>query len=239
MGALTVTKAHLQYAQSFMASPIPYPQIFFEDAKIFFVFFPLMDQKATTTAIMKVKNANIEPSCLGQIIVRSAKQNFVTDQGAFMPLIMQEFDKDTQKLLQHFATHLFLNLAAWYICPLFAANNYFCPYMPRSWILKFLNEKKTLKQNERTKYADQIIMYLAEVEKRRWVAPYVEHAGKLGRKGTHSLLLLIGMFLEAQEKEEALKALFEAETKTENPPLDTPVLEFLETLDLEDFEGKK
>ncbi len=229
MGALTVTKAHLQYAQSFMASPLPYPQVFFEDAKIFFIFFPLMDQKATTTAIMKVKNADIEPSYLGQIIVRSAKQNFVTDQEAFMPFVAREFDKDTQKLIQHFATHLFLNLAAWYICPLFAANNYFCPYMPRAWIVNFLTEKKALGQKERAAYFEGIVAFIRQAEDKRWIFPYQNLAGQLGPKGVGSLLSLIGMFLEARDQENDILA----------PNLDPSIRDFLNTLDVEDFEGKK
>lgn len=240
MRALIVTKAHLQYAQSLMASPLPYPQVFFENARIFFVFFPLLDQKATTTAIIKVKNADIAPSAFGQTVVKFAKQNFVTDRDAFIPLITREFDKDSQKTLQHFATHMFLNLAGWYICPLFAASSYLCPYMPQAWILKYLAEKKALTQKERRAYYSEIIDFLAEVEKRLWLAPYIEHAGKLGRKGVASLLFLIGMFLEAHEKEEALKAIPILGPPAKKPQnLDPSVLEFIEGLDLTDFPGKK
>lgn len=234
MGALIVTKAHLQYVQSLMASPLPYPQVFFEDAKIFFIFFPLMDQKATTTATIRVKSAEIEPSAFGQTVIRFAKQDFVTDPVAFMPLITREFDKDAQKTLQHFATRLFLNLAAWHICPLFAANNYFCPYMPRPWILKYLAEKSALTQEERTKYFKEIVAFLASAEDKRWVFPYGNLAGQLGSKGVGSLLFLIGMFLEAHEKNEAFNELRKKLTN-----LASPVLEFLDTLNLEGFEGKK
>lgn len=234
MGTLTITKAHLQYAQSLMAYPLAYPQVFFEDAKMFFIFFPLMDQKATTTAIIKLENAEIEPSAFGQTVIRFAKQNFVTDREAFMPLLTREFDKDTQKTLQYFATHLFLNLAAWYICPLLAANNYFSPYMPRPWILKYLAEKRALTKEERTKYFKKIVAFLASVEDKRWVFPYDNLAGQLGPRGVGSLLFLIGMFLEAHEKNEAFTELRKKLTN-----LASPVLEFLDTLNLEGFEGKK
>lgn len=247
MGALTVTKADLQFALSFMADPLPYRQLFFKNADTIVPIFLLLDEKATYAAITRTKNPGIEPSYFGESIMKFANLDFATGEGALFSHMTQEqeFDPTAREALKHFATHIFLNLAWWYIGPMLWAVRFQCPYMPESWVKKFLAQKTSLPLNQQMEYLGSIVDFIRNqtasvqlTQKLCWITPYEDISGQLGNKGRYVLRMLIGMFLAALDKPLGQEGLLPP-GKGGAKDLDPSIVEFLESLNVEGFEGKK
>lgn len=219
-------------------------QRFLESADFLSSLFLFLDEKATRAAIIRTKNAEIEPSYFGETVLKFANLDFITSEGALAPRITQEFDPTAQEALKHFATHLFLNLAWWYVGPILWAVHFHCPYMPESWVKKFLEQKTSLPLPKQIEYLDSIVafirsqeasIYITQAQELRWITPYDDISGQLGQKGRYILRMLIGMLLDALENSK----------DPQKPPdgkstkgLDPSIIKFIETLDIDDF-GRK
>ena len=234
MSLANIRKAHLQYAFTFMITPLPPQQLFSAETLVFPSFLRLLDDKATCLQAAVAKSRDVEPSCFGETVLAFAQQDFITGKNALLPRIVSEFDPDAKMELERASIQLFLNLAGWYIAVLFAANGFKSPYMPQSWIEKFKKDHEALRSEQREKYFEGIVTFLSESEAKWLMYPYLNIAGRLGQGGVETLLLTIGMFRSAAEKPQNMRGELPRDGKNA-PKLSPEVQGFLQTLNLEGF----
>lgn len=204
------------------------PNFFLEEADLFFYLFKQIDKTTTFRIRKQARNANIAPSWFGEEVIIFSEIDYD---------IVKNANPTEAETLKHFSQDTFLNLAAWYLLPLIAANNYICPYMPQRWALRFLKEKLSLEVSELRKYFAEIYGFIENSEAKTWVNPYKTIASQLGQDACDSILLLVGMFLEAYEKQKNQTALPAPEKPSEDATknLSPEVINFLEGLDLSGF----
>lgn len=208
------------------------PNFFFEEADLFFYLFKQIDKSTTFRVIKRTGDANIAPSFFGEEIILFSEVDYE---------IVRNANPAAAEALKHFSRNTFLNLAAWYVLPLIAANGYICPYMPSLWVKKFVKEKTLLGAERLQKYISDIYTFMESSEATTWVNPYKNIASRLGPDACRSILILIGMFLEAYEEQKNHSALPPPKKSgnADTVKLSPEVIEFLEGLDLTDFPEKK
>lgn len=199
------------------------PRPFFEEADLFLHLFKQIDKTTTYRIIKQTRNDDIAPSWFGEEVIIFSEINYA---------IVQNANPSKAEVLKHFSRNTFLNLAAWYILPLFAANGYECPYMPERWIKKFLNEKTSLATEECRKYLAEIHGFIENSEPKTWVNPYKSIASQLGPDACVSILFLVGMFLVAYEKQKKPRVLpaLEETSKQAGLNLDPEIIGFLDSI---------
>jgi hypothetical protein len=214
--SLNIKPAHLQWIFALMATPLKAPQFFYEDADIFVQFFKRMDQKTTYRIVKQKSDANIEPSAFGRTIIQASRLDF---------MFVKNTDTQARPATQKFFRNAFLNIAAWYICPLIQANKKQCPYMTNTWIHDYLSKMDTLEKEKRDEYFDTILRFMQDVRPEWWIYPYEKVASKLGEDTQETILLFVGMFLAAHE-----------EQKTHG--LNKSIVEFIELIsDIDNIKG--
>ena len=220
---LKIKPAHLQYIFCFMATPLDYPHYFYENADIFYQFFKRLDKKATYQAIKQTKNTGIKPSYLGEIVIYISEKGFRAKSTT---------SSQERKILQKFSRNTFLNLAAWYIFPLFIANGRKCPYMPYIWIKSFLDGKTKGDPQLYREYISSVKEFMENVRPKWWMAPYKNIASTMGEKVQDNIVLLVGMFLRAYE-DQIDGDISQQERGEERTPqkLDSEIIEFLEGIE--------
>ena len=190
--SLEIKKAHLKYAATLMAIPLDYPEFFFADANIFYYFFKRLDEK-TANRIKKItKNEEIPRAYFGQMIIDMSKLDIS---------IVADAPPNEKKAMRKFARNTFLNLAAWYICPLLEANRRMCPYMTFDWVKNFLNTANARNPADRRQYYDGIRAFISNARARNWKRALDDMAPQLGKDAETYILLFVGMFLAAYEEQ--------------------------------------
>ena len=190
--SLEIKSVHLQYAWDLMEVPLKYPDYFYSDSGIFYCLFIRIDEKATHIKRQKIDDPQIEPSHFGEVVIMYSE--YITpdkDQGS-------EVEKEA--IVKSFQD-TFLNLAAWYILPLIAAAKPNRPYMPENWTSAFLAKIQGMDDQSYEVYANDVLDFLKNVNSKGWMRPYEEIASKLGKDVQKSLLILVGMFLEAYREQ--------------------------------------
>ena len=190
--SLKIKPAHLQWIFDLMAIPLKAPQFFYEDADIFVQFFRRMDQKTTYRIIKQKNDANIEPSAFGLTIIQTSKLDF---------MFVKNADTQARPATQKFFRNAFLNIAAWYICPLIQANKKQCPYMTNTWMRNYLSKMDNLEKEERDERFDTTLKFMQSVRSEWWMYPYLKVASQLGKDTEEAILLFVGMFLAAHEEQ--------------------------------------
>jgi hypothetical protein len=222
--SLEIKKAHLQSAFYLLAWHLKTPKLFYANADIVYYFFSRMDENTTYRVIGETKNPDIAPSYFGEIMIYTAENSFVAQN---------ESDPTANAALIRFHQDTFLNIEAWYICPLLEANKRIWPYMPRSWIEAYVNKTKNLKKNsphEYQVYLTGILDFVTGVGVDWWLYPYENILSQIGINAQENILIFIGMFLQACQEQntkeankpnlspEVIKFLEEATKKLDDPP---------------------
>ncbi|MFY9457626.1 MAG: hypothetical protein WAP23_01710 [Candidatus Spechtbacterales bacterium] len=216
--SLEIKAAHLKLAFYLLAWHLKMPNLFYANADIVYCFFSRMDENATYAVIAQSKNPDAEPCYFGEIIIYTAENGFVIDDKS---------DPTEKAALKRFYQDTFLNVAAWYICPLFEANGRKWPYMPRSYVEAYIYETKDLKKNNPDKYHEYlngVFALINETEAKWWLYPYENVLSQFGEKAQENILIFMGMFLKACEEQKAKKR---GATKTNLSP---EVIKFLESI---------
>lgn len=191
--SLEVKPEHLRYILGLMAVPLDYPMFFFSDAEIFYYLFKRIDEKATYREIKRTQNPDIEPSYFGEIVIMYSEYGFGAEERA-SPVekeVIEEYNRET-----------FLNLAAWYILPLLEAANRRCPYMSQNWTMEFLEKIGAMNRQTYTSRIGNTLDFMKKVKSKSWLTPFLDIGSQLGKNAQDSILILVGMFLEAYENEE-------------------------------------
>jgi hypothetical protein len=115
--------------------------------------------------------------------------------------IVADAPPNEKKAMRKFARNTFLNLAAWYICPLLEANRRMCPYMTFDWVKNFLNTANARNPADRRQYYDGIRAFISNARARNWKRALDDMAPQLGKDAETYILLFIGMFLAAYEEQ--------------------------------------
>lgn len=209
--SLEIKPVHLQYAWGLMAVPLKYPDFFYCGAEIFYYLFKRIDEKVTYLKMQQTENSQVEPSHFGEIVIMYSEYIFPPED-----LGTQVENEVIEKSFQD----IFLNLAAWYILPLLEATKPKRPYMPESWTKAFLSKIQEMDRQSYETYISSVLYFLEKVDSKGWMTPYEKIARELGKNVQDSLLILVGMFLEAYEeqKDDGLK------------PLLPSIVEFLENI---------
>ena len=217
---LEIKPAHLQHIFSFLAIPLDYPKYFYENADIFYQFFKRLDEKATYQAIKQTKDAGIEPSYFGKIILNISEKGF---------LAKKDTSPQKRKFLQEISRDIFLNLAAWYIFPLFISNGKKCPYMPHVWIKNFMDKKTEGDPQLYTEYISDVKKFMESVTPEWWMSPYKDIGRQMGKATQDNIVLLVGMFLEAHEQQIDGNISQQEQGEERSPQnLDSEIIGFLE-----------
>jgi len=220
--SLEIKPAHLQYVFSLMTAPLDYPHFFYSDTEIFRNFFNRMDKKATYRKIKQTKNLDIEPSYFGEIIIMYSEYAFLAEE--------QE-NQVEKEAIEKYTIDAFLNLAAWYILALLEAAKRKCPYMPNSWTNAFLTKIEKMDKQTYESYIEGVLSIMMEVDSKSWLTPYKDIGSQLGKNAQDSLLILVGMFLEAYEEQKGDETKSDKNTPQNNSyDLDPAIVEFLENI---------
>ena len=196
--SLKIKPAHLQWIFDLMAIPLKAPQFFYEDADIFVQFFRRMDQKTTYRIIKQKNDANIEPSAFGLTIIQTSRLDF---------MFVKNADTQARPAMQKFFRNAFLNIAAWYLCPLIQANKKQCPYMTNTWINNYCSKIDNLGKEERDEYFGTNLRFMRDVRQEWWMYPYEKVASQLGKDMQEEILLFVGMFLAGDFEPNLLEAI--------------------------------
>ena len=217
--SLEVKKAHLKFAFYLLAWRLRAPNLFYTNADIVELFFTRMDENATYGIIAQTKNPDAKPCYFGEIIIYTAENGFD---------VAGKSDPTEGAVLKRFCRDIFLNVAAWYICPLLEANKRQWPYMPQSWVGAYVEKIKNLKRdnpNEYRKYLDNIFDFIKGAEEKWWIYPYENILTQIGEKSQENILIFIGMFLQAREEQKKESA------KNIELNLSSEVIKFIEGIE--------
>jgi len=232
--SLDIKKAHLKYAPTLMVKSLGYPQLFYENADIFYHFFKRLDEETTTRMKKIAKIDNIPKAYFGQMVIDMSNMDFT---------ISKNVAPDKKEAIKKFSRNTFLNLAAWYICPLLEANMRRCPYITSDWIKNFLTVSHKRSPAERSAYYDSIRAFINIAQAKKWIRALDGVATQLGKDAENYILLLIGLFLTAHEEQQYQRSLPSTHAAEQETPkhieidLSPEIIEFLNSIkDIENLD---
>jgi len=197
---MTIMKEHLQFARSLMGPFIDITDAFFAEPRALLILFNDWDRLASSRYYLLHKSnfasiREVEPSAFFETVAEFSEiqKNFILEA------VSINLPREKQKSLKDKGSHLFVNLTAWHTLPIFAANNFVPPYLPRSQIDKFLKQKMELERPSYFGYLEEIVLFIRlQREGDMWVRPLQTFSEYLD-KGAETVVLLTGIFKEACE----------------------------------------
>jgi len=181
--------------------PFTHPtDAFFAEPRALFILFENWDRIADLRYYLlnKSKLTNpreVEQSAFFETVAECSgiQKNFILEA------VSINLPREQRESLKDKGPCLFINLTAWHILPMFAANNFVPPHLPRSQIDKFLKQKMDLERPLYLGYLEEIVRFI-RLQKAgdMWIQPLQTFSEYLA-KGAETVVLLTGLFKEACE----------------------------------------